>query len=262
MASTFRYVSLLGAGLFSFAFVNPAPAQSIRVCANPAGQLRLIGPTQSCRSQEALVTGGGAGPAGPAGPVGPAGPTGATGPEGAIGPMGPQGAAGSDAPGVTGGADRSPANSSPALLSATPTPLTTDNIATGFGGYMVWANVALQYNSGNPAVGTGPSPSNAGCSIVYTVDGRAGTFFVDGRNVIFPIYAFKESDRVVQLNVGLTGMVGQNLAPPLLPAETVNVRLQCSTPGFVPPPSGPQPIPVKAMSYSLSGIGVNKGFGQ
>jgi hypothetical protein len=30
----------------------------------------------------------------------------------------------------------------------------------------------------------------------------------------------------------------------------------------VPPPSGPQPVPVKATSFSLSGIGVNKLFSQ
>ena len=216
--------------------VNPAQAQTtLRGCANPAGQLRLIGATDSCRPQETLVTWNTEGLAGPPG---------------------------SDAPGVTGGTDRSPLNSSPAFLFAAPTPLTTDNIATGFSAYMVWANVSLQFNTGNGPNGLAPSPQGAGCSIVYTVEGRTGTFFVDSRSVTFPISLFREVDRIVQLNVGLTGMVGQDLSPPLLPSESVNITLQCNSPGYVTPPSGPVPVPVKATNFSLSGIGVNKVFGQ
>ena len=140
--------------------------------------------------------------------------------------------------------------------------LTTDNKATGFPGYMVWANVALLFNSGNPANGTGPSPSNAGCSIVYTVDERPGeTYAVDGRGVTFPVFAFGQSDRIVQLTVGLTGLVGKDLTPPLSPSETVNVSLNCSSPGPVPPAGQPIPVPVKATSWSLSGIGLNGVFG-
>ena len=78
----------------------------------------------------------------------------ASGLPGPAGPQGPQGAPGADAEGVTGGADRGPApGSGPALLSAVPLPLTTDNIGTGFPGYMVWGNVALEFNSGNPTAG-------------------------------------------------------------------------------------------------------------
>jgi hypothetical protein len=245
------------------ALVTPAQAQTIRACANPAGQLRLIGAADSCKSQETLVTwnGGGAGPAGPAGPtgaIGPVGPAGPTGPEGAIGPAGPQGAPGSDAA-VVGDVDQPPSNSSPAFLSATPSPLSSDNFATGFSGYMVWANVALQFNTGNPTNGTTFSPSAAGCSIIYTVDGRAGSFVADGRNVAFPMNTIGQNDRVVQLSLGLNGMVGKNLTPPLDPAEVVNVALMCNAPGPIPP-SGPQPVPVKVTNWSLSGIGVGKQF--
>jgi hypothetical protein len=221
---------------------HPAEAQTtIRACANPSGNLKLIGATENCKSNETLVTWNAAGAPGPAGPAGPPG---------------------LDAPGVTGGADRSNPADGPASLGAAPFPLTTDNVATGFPGYMVWANVALEFNSGNPTMGTGPSPSGAGCSITYTVVGRVGTFFVDSRPVTFPVFAFGQNDRVVRIPVGLTGMVGQDLSPPLSPAETVNITLQCNTPGFVPPPSGPQPVPVKVPSWSLTGIGVNKAFEQ
>jgi hypothetical protein len=214
--------------LMSVVIPVPAHAQgTIRACANPAGQLRLIGATDSCKSQETLVTW-----------------------------------SGGEAPGVTGGGDHSDPANGPAFLSATPTALTTGNIATGFSGYMVWANAGLEFNSGNPAMGTAPSPSGAGCSITYTVTGRVGTFFVDSRPVTFPVFAFGQNDRVVRIPVGLTGIVGQDLNPPLLPTETVDVTLSCNTPGFVPPPSGPQPVPVKVVNWSLTGIGLSKSFSQ
>ena len=232
MTSHSRFlVVLCGAGLIALVSAQPAAAQTtIRACANPAGQLRLIGADDSCKSQETLVTWNGAGPQG------------------------------GDTQGVVGGNDRSVPANGPALLSATPFVLSDDNIVTGFPGYMVWANVSLQYNSGNPAMGTGPSPSGAGCAINYTVDGRAGSFVADARGVTFPIVAFGQSDRVVQLVVALTGLIGKELSPPLTAAETVNVSLACTTPGFVPPTSGPMPIPVKATSWTLSGIGVVRGF--
>ena len=219
------------------------------------------------------VNGSGGGSQGPAGPAGPTGPTGATG-DGASVPQvlkvlqarkarlvrqGPQGAPGSDAEGVTGGSDHSPfGNASPAFLSATPAPLTTDNIATGFSGYMVWANVALQFNTGNPASGTAPSPSSAGCSIIYTVDGRAGSFVADGRNVSYPMNLIGDKDRIVQFSLGLNGLVGADLTPPLAPTETVNISLMCNAPGPTPtgrsadsryrsrPPTGASPASASA----------------
>lgn len=279
MTLTSRPASLLGSAAFLLVLAAAQPARAttinsgtvIRACVDRDGDLRLIGPGESCRRHETLVNlRGPAGPAGPQGPVGPAGPAGAVGPAGPQGSKGDtgdkgdkgdKGDPGSDAPGVAGGADRGPApGAGPAFLGAAPMPLTSDNIATGFPGYMVWANVSLQYNSGNVSMGTAPSPSGAGCAIVYTVDGRAGTYAVDSRSVIFPVFAFGQNDRVVQLALGLNGIVGQDLSPPLAPTEVVNVTLQCNTPGFTPPASGPQPIPVKATTWSLSGIGINKAF--
>jgi len=78
----------------------------IHACANPAGQIRIIGANDTCKNQEtALDWGivgppGAAGPAGPQGPQGDPGPAGATGPAGAAGPVGPSGPQGD--PGVSG----------------------------------------------------------------------------------------------------------------------------------------------------------------
>ena len=57
-------------------------ADQIRVCVNPAGQVRLAAPDGSCRSQEYALVWNRGGLPGPAGPQGPEGPQGAQGPEG------------------------------------------------------------------------------------------------------------------------------------------------------------------------------------
>ena len=47
----------LGVVLVGLAVVPaPAEAQTIQGCKNPAGQVRLIGDAESCKSQETLVT--------------------------------------------------------------------------------------------------------------------------------------------------------------------------------------------------------------
>ena len=221
----------------------------------PAGPAGATGATGPAGPQGATGAQGSAGPAGPIGATGPEGPAGPTGPTGAKGDKGDPGA---DAPGVTAGADHSAPNAPPVSLLSTPTSLSTDNTATGFPGYLVWANVALQFNSGNAGAGTSPSPSGAACAIVYTVDDRVGqTFVADNRQVIFPVVAFNQNDRTVQLAVGLNGFVGAGLMPALAPSEVVTISLTCSqAPGT--PPIGQ--IPVKATTWSLTGIGVNAGF--
>ena len=215
---------------------TPMEAQSIRGCANPAGQFRLIGATELCRAQETLVI------------------------LGTQGPQGPPGPAGDPHPGVTGGGDFGPDPSAgPAFLSGTPTQLTTDNKATGFPRYMVWANIAVEFNSGDSANGTLPSPTSANCSITYTVSGRTGTFRVDGRSVAFPASTLG-SNRVVRLNIGLNGLTGADLTSPLTPAEVVDFSLNCGSNAGPNPP--PNQIPVKVTGYSISAIGINKTFGQ
>jgi len=70
------------------------------------GQVRILGATDACRSNETSIDWNVAGPAGPAGPPGPSGPagpkgdTGPAGPAGARGPIGEQGEPG--APGSQG----------------------------------------------------------------------------------------------------------------------------------------------------------------
>jgi len=245
------YVSGVGAFLIAAAMPASAQAQTIRACVNPAGQLRIISAADACRSQETPLTWNAAGPAGP---QGPAGPPGATGTIGATGP------AGADAPGVTAGSDRGPmAPNGPGALGSSPTPLTTDNFATGFPAYMVWATVALQFNSGDQAHFVPPSPLQAGCSISYTVDDRTGTFFADGRSVSVVPFTATQVNRAVQMNVALNALIGAELSPPLNASETINVTLNCSAAGSNPS-SGE--VPVKSTNFVLSGIGVNKAFGQ
>jgi hypothetical protein len=210
--------ALIGLGVNS----TPAQAETIRGCKNPGGQVRLIGATESCKSQETLVTWS------------------------------------DDADsGVTGGADRGPTPpNGPAFLSSTPTMLTTDNVATGFPMYMVWATVAVEFNSGNTTAGTPPSGNTANCFISYTVNGVPAAAPIDGRSVAFPIatLAGAPNDRVVRLNIGLNGMIGNDPAAPITPDDEIDVTLNCAAMGSAPP------NPVKAQSYVLSGIGVNKGF--
>lgn len=68
-----------GAGTRVHAQAGPA---TIRACAGGGGTLRLVGPSETCKSNETLVVWN---VEGPQGPTGPAGPTGATGPEGPAG---------------------------------------------------------------------------------------------------------------------------------------------------------------------------------
>src|SRR3954471_22871494 len=93
MMLNFKTVVWFGVATLIGVLATQAPAQAqavIRGCMNPAGQVRLVGPADACRSQETLVTWN------------------ATGPAGAKGDKGDPGDPGADAPGVTGGADRGP----------------------------------------------------------------------------------------------------------------------------------------------------------
>src|SRR5436189_5025939 len=101
-------------GTFTLAILvvgyTPAQAQTnIESCVNPAGQIRIIAPGASCRSQETLLTWNAAG---------------------AAGPKGDKGDPGADAPAIIVGSDRGPVGTpgntpQPASLQSTPTPLTT-----------------------------------------------------------------------------------------------------------------------------------------
>jgi hypothetical protein len=91
------------ASILLLAMATPVAADgAVRLCVNPAGQVRLAPANGSCRPRERAVTVGSGGPtvagqqgqAGPAGPQGPQGAPGPQGPQGAQGPEGPQGPAG------------------------------------------------------------------------------------------------------------------------------------------------------------------------
>jgi len=61
------------------------PDTVIRGCVGNNGAVRIVGPSDSCKNNESLLTWNAAGPAGAVGPIGPAGPVGATGPQGPAG---------------------------------------------------------------------------------------------------------------------------------------------------------------------------------
>jgi hypothetical protein len=93
-----RTVRLLAGACLWLGAVVCVPAASaqtsavIRGCVQQAsGQLRIIGPADTCRRDESLLTWGADGAPGPQGPPGPAGPAGPPGPTGDTGPQGPPG---------------------------------------------------------------------------------------------------------------------------------------------------------------------------
>ncbi len=76
------------AGLFaagSNVSAQSGPDTVIRGCVGNNGGVRIIGPSDSCKNNESLLTWNAAGPAGSVGPIGPTGPIGATGPQGPAG---------------------------------------------------------------------------------------------------------------------------------------------------------------------------------
>ena len=62
----------------------PPPPSVLEACVNPGnGNMRLVGPSTACHTNETRVSWNVEGPAGPAGPTGPTGPTGPAGADGA-----------------------------------------------------------------------------------------------------------------------------------------------------------------------------------
>jgi hypothetical protein len=214
---------------------TPAAAQTVRGCKNPAGQIRIVSDAESCRSQETFVSW--------------------------------------FSGGVTGGGDQGgqTAAFSGAVLSNDNAVLTTENIATGFPGYMVWATVAVEL-FGPVTAGAPVSPSNPGCRIVFSVNGQ-GSYLADARGVAFPTNTLTPPPtvppngigRFVRLNIGLSAFIAGYGPPesrtPLTPSDVLDVTLECNTPG---PGNGtalnPPPNPVRVPNWTLSGIGIDQGF--
>jgi hypothetical protein len=257
---TFRSAALLGAfTLVSlFAVQTPAQAQTaIRACLNPAGQVRIIGPTQACRPQETPLEWNVTGGKGDKGDKGDPGNPGLDGLNGEPGAQGAQGDVGPAGPGVSGTSEAD---------SLHPTDLTPGNVSqtelrwgvfTGFPGYMVWANVALDFRYG--------SPTKAGCTIVYKLNADPTLHIEDGRSVGFPTSMISQvpqtpnQPNVVRLAFGLTNSIGGNVA--ISPSDTIRIALQCGSSGdglFTP--NNTLAVPVKAINYSISVIGLNQGL--
>lgn len=88
------------AGMTLTATMAYADNDQLRVCVQRDGDVRLLLPGRSCRSDEFTLPLNFRGPQGPKGDTGPQGPAG---PKGAVGPQGPQGVAGPQGPkGVAG----------------------------------------------------------------------------------------------------------------------------------------------------------------
>src|SRR5690349_14455527 len=66
-------------------------ATKVRACIGPSGGVRIVGATESCKSNESVLEWGGGTGQGPQGPIGPAGPAGPPGPQGPAGPSGSDG---------------------------------------------------------------------------------------------------------------------------------------------------------------------------
>ncbi len=94
-------IGIGAAAIFIVMHASSSEAQELRACANPSGQLRLIGANDTCRPNEALAiwnVAGVPGPQGPQGIPGPIGPQGITGPAGPAGPQGVKGDTGPQGP--------------------------------------------------------------------------------------------------------------------------------------------------------------------
>ena len=98
------FASFVAFGLLGTDRVAAQSSDVIRACLTREGDLRLIGPSDTCRPGQTLLTWNSVGPSGPAGPAGAPGPTGPTGPEGPAGRDGRDGrdgTVGTPAPTVT-----------------------------------------------------------------------------------------------------------------------------------------------------------------
>ena len=93
MQGPIRIASVIGTTMLLIS-VGPSAGEQMRGCVNPSGALRIIGSSESCRSNEAFVSWNSVGPSGAQGPVGPVGATGPQGPRGLAGERGGIGAQG------------------------------------------------------------------------------------------------------------------------------------------------------------------------
>ena len=143
-----------------------ARAQQLYLCANPAGQARMVAGSGDCRPNETLITWNIQGPhgaTGATGATGAAGPTGPTGAQGIAGPAGEDGETGVQGPqGVQG-----PTGATGATGAAGPAGPAGDGTNRVYGGSV--------NPNGTPQV-TGFSVTHAPGSGLYRLNFPAGSF--------------------------------------------------------------------------------------
>ena len=112
-ATTIIVTASIAVGLTAAGAAAAATSGTINACVNnSSGELKIVGATATCGTNETLLTWNQQGPQGIQGPAGPKGDTGATGPagtngtngiDGATGPTGPKGDTGATGPAGTNG---------------------------------------------------------------------------------------------------------------------------------------------------------------
>lgn len=139
------------------------------------GQLRIVGDTGSCRSDETAISWnaqgakGDTGPQGPIGPQGPQGPQGVKGDPGAPGPQGPQGAPGPQGPQGPTGADGKNGTDGANGVSVQSTPLGSNDPNCPNGGSAFTAANGTTYACNGADGKNGTDGTSSGPSNVYTV---------------------------------------------------------------------------------------------
>lgn len=119
----------------------------IRACVDREGEVHIIGPSDTCRRDQTLLTWDKVGPTGPAGPAGAPGSIGPMGPAGPVGPEGPAGRDGRD------GRD--------AVVAGTPAPTVTldmsieDGAPTPITAFSFGESTTTSITSGSTGAGAG-----------------------------------------------------------------------------------------------------------
>jgi len=261
--------------------------------------VRLVAASEPCRRNEMRISWNQQGPKGDTGATGPAGAAGATGATGATGPAGAQGATG--AAGATGPAgpqgskgdpgdnaqgviaegghgggslttpystsDQSPIPGTPNIVTVEGGTVVASKTVTGFLGYMIWGNAAIQFQASYDASGVlipiQQSATSATCTLRQGV--KVGDTItldptpVDTRaiQVIFPPTAPSSISGRTLIQKYVVSLVGDSPAPGSA-SDIVVAQLLCG--GNNLPANAANPVP-QATSTSIAVIGLNGVFG-
>lgn len=263
---------------------GPAGATGAAGAAGPAG------PQGSAGAQGAIGpqgpqgpsgSQGAAGAAGAQGPAGEAGAAGANGETGSAGPKGDKGDTGDNAQGVIaegshgGGplttpystSDQSPIPGTPNIVAIPGGTVVTSKVVTGFRGYMVWGNAAIQFQAAYDASGVlvpfGQSATSATCTLRQGV--KVGdTITLDPTpldirsiQVIFPPTAPAAFFNKPMVQRHVISLVGDSPVPGNAD-DIVVVQVLCGSNNL--PTNAGNPV-LLAPSTSIAVIGMNGVFG-